>query len=162
MRHASGSLPLPAGRALLVLILASAGCTSTPQASPERDAEAKQFKPRPYAAVIYVYRDEPGTALEPDETILYVNNRLIGTTLPGGFFRFDVRAGAHLLQGYPPDTGRLKLEVRNGEIYFVSQKTAGGTSSFRLVAPETGKRDIVKCCALLENWAPGQRPLLQP
>ena len=162
MRRAPGSLPLPARRTPLVLILAFAGCTSTPQASPERDAAAKRFETRPSSAAVYVYRNEPGTALEPDETVLYVNDRLIGTTVPGSYFRIDMRAGVHLLQGYPPDTGRLKLDVRNGEIYFISLKTAGGTSNFRPVSPETGKRDIVKCCVLFENWAPGQRPLLQP
>ena len=72
--------------------------------------------------------------------------------------RFDVRAGAHLVQGHGYDQGRLKLDARNGEIYFVSLRTASGTSDFRLVAPETGKRDILRCCSLFENWAPGQRP----
>lgn len=146
--------------ALLLLLLALAGCTSTPQATPERDAEAKRFLSRADAAVIYVYRDETGTALETDQTDLYVDDRLIGSTLPGSFFRFDVRAGVHLLHGYGYDQGKLKLDARNGEIYFVSLTTASGTSDFRLVAPETGKRDILRCCSLFENWAPGQRPSL--
>jgi hypothetical protein len=145
---------------MLLLAVALAGCTSTPQATRERDAEAKRFLPRADAAVVYVYRGETGTALETDQVDLYVNDRLIGSTLPGSFFRFDVRAGAQLLHGYGYDQGRLKLATRNGEIYFVSLRTASGTSDFRLVAPETGKRDILRCCALFENWAPGQRPAL--
>jgi len=157
----SGPLLVSVHAALLLLLLALAGCTSTPIASPERDAEAKRFLPRADAAVIYVYRDETGTALDLDTTVLLVNDRLIGSTLPGGFFRFDARAGAHLLQGHGFDQGRLKIDARNGEITFVSLRTAGGTSDFRLVAPETGKRDILRCCSLLENWAPGQRPFLR-
>jgi hypothetical protein len=144
----------------LALVVALAGCASTPQATPERDAEAKQFRPRPDAAVIYVYRSDfvaPGG----EDTVLYVNGRLIGATLPGTFFRFDARAGEHVLHGHGYDQGRLRLEVRNGEIHFVSLITAGGTSVFRRVSPETGKRDILRCCALLENWAPGQRPLFR-
>lgn len=143
---------------LLALLLA--GCASTPQATPERDAEAKQFLSRPDAATLYVYRDDfaaPG----PDDTVLYVDGRLIGATLPRSFFRFDVRAGEHLLHGYGYDQGSLKLTTRSGEIYFVSLQTAGGVSRFTVVSPEAGKRDILRCCSLLENWAPEQRPLLR-
>lgn len=155
--------PLPGARtALAVLMLALAGCASTPQATAERDAEAKQFIARPDAATIYVYRDDFG-AEEPaaQNTVLYVDGRLIGATLPKTFFRFDVRAGMHLLHGFAHDPGSLKVDTRSGEIYFVSLQAAGGTSHFTLVKPETGKRDILRCCALMENWAPEQRPLLR-
>ncbi|HSB49612.1 MAG TPA: DUF2846 domain-containing protein [Burkholderiales bacterium] len=146
-------------RILLIAVLV-AGCTSTPQATPERDADAKRFDSRHDAATIYVYRDEFATS-PSDDTVLYVDDRLIGSTLPKTFFRFDVRAGTRLLHGYGYDQGTLKIDARDGEIYFISLKTTGGTSDFRLVAPETGKRDILRCCALLENWAPDQRPLLR-
>jgi hypothetical protein len=36
-----------------------------------------------------------------------------------------------------------------------------GTSRFRRHDPETGKREVLRCCALMENWTPGQRPLLR-
>ena len=71
--RAHRSLLLSARGALGVSILALAGCASTPQATAEQDAEAKQFNAR----------------------------------------------------------------------------------------PDTGKREILRCCSLLENWAPGQRPLLR-
>ena len=160
--RAPRSLLLGARTTLAVLILALAGCASTPQATPERDAEAKQFIARPDAATIYVYRDDFASA-EPatDDTVLYADGRLIGATLPKTFFRFDVRAGEHLLHGFGYDQGNLKVDTRSGEIYFVSLQTTGGTSRFTLVKPETGKRDILRCCALLENWAPDQRPLLR-
>jgi hypothetical protein len=148
--------------ALLVSILALAGCVSTPEATPERDAEAKRFMARPDAATIYVYRDEIASA-EPgtDDTVLYVDGRLIGATLPRTFFRFDVREGEHLLHGYAHDQGSLKVDTRAGELYFVSLQAAGGISRFMLVKPEAGKRDILRCCSLMENWAPGQRPFLR-
>ena len=160
--RAPRSLLLGARTTLAVLILALAGCASTPQATPERDAEAKRFMARPDAATIYVYRDEFGP-VEPaaDNTVLYVDGRLIGATLPGTFFRFDVRAGEHTLHGYGYDQGTLKVDTRSGELYFVSLQAAGGNSLFTLVRPETGKRDILRCCALMENWAPDQRPLLR-
>jgi len=149
--------------ALLVAMIALAGCASTPQASRERDAEAKRFLSRPDAAVIYVYRNDFPTlgGESSNDSVLYVNDRLIGATLPMIFFRFDVRAGEHLLRGVARDQGRLTLNTRDGELYFVSLQVVGGRSVFRLVDAETGKRDILRCCSLMENWEPGQRPLLR-
>jgi len=149
--------------ALLVAMIALAGCASTPQASRERDAEAKRFLSRPDAAVIYVYRNDFPTlgGESSNDSVLYVNDRLIGATLPMTFFRFDVRAGEHLLRGVARDQGRLTLNTRDGELYFVSLQVVGGRSVFRLVDAETGMRDILRCCSLMENWEPGQRPLLR-
>jgi len=148
--------------ALAVSIVALAGCVSTPQATSERDAGAKRFLARPDAAIIYVYRfDFASTEMASDDTVLYVNDRLIGATLPLTFFRFDVREGVHLLHGTGHDQGQLKLETRAGEIYFVSLQVASGVSDFRRVDAATGKRDILRCCSLLENWVPGQRPVLR-
>ena len=148
--------------ALAVLIIALAGCASTPQATPERDAEAKRFLPRSNTAVIYVYRpDIAVTGVASDDTVLYVGDRLIGATLPLTFFRFEVQEGVHQLHGTGHDVGNLKLEARAGEIYFVMLLSAGGISDFRRVDAATGKREILRCCSLLENWAPSQRPLLR-
>jgi len=149
--------------ALLVAMIALAGCASTPQASRERDAEAKRFLSRPDAAVIYVYRNDFPTlgGESSNDSVLYVNDRLIGATLPMTFFRFDVRAGEHLLRGVARDMGRLTLNTRDGELYFVSLQVVGGRSVFRLVDAETGMRDILRCCSLMENWEPGQRPFLR-
>ena len=155
-------LPRGALVTMAAAVLAIGGCASTPQATPERDAEAKQFVARPDSATIYVYRDDFVTLDQAtDDTVLYVGSRLIGATLPTTFFRIDVQAGEHLLHGHAYDQGSLKVDTRLGEIYFVSLQSTGGTSRFTLVKPETGKRDILRCCALLENWAPEQRPLLR-
>ncbi len=150
------------GRAAAAAVLfAIAGCASTPQASLERDAEAKQFATQPRAATLYVFRsDFPGGTEAPD-SVLYVNDRLIGATLPGTYFRVDVRPGTYVLRGIGHDLGSLKLDTRSGELYFVSLNVIGGHSYFRTVPAETGRRELERCCVLLENWAPGQRPLLR-
>ena len=161
--HPCIRMPRGALEILAAAVLTLGGCTSVPQATGERDAEAKRFMARPDAATIYVYRDD-FAAVEPateNNTVLYLDGRLIGATLPQTFFRFDVRAGEHLLHGYASDQGTLKMDTRSGEIYFVSLQVTGGTSRFALVKPETGKGDILRCCALLNNWAPGQRPFLR-
>ena len=110
----------------LVALLALAACTSTPEASRERDAEAKQFMTHPNAATIYVYRSGLNKHAQIyDDPVLYVDNRLIGNALPGGYFRVDTVPGRHLLHGIGSDAGRLapvilralgdKLHVFDGE-----------------------------------------------
>jgi len=96
-----------------------------------------------------------------NDSVLHVGERLIGQTLPRTFFMFDVPAGEHMLRGVARDMGRLTLHTRDGELYFVSLQVVGGMSIFRRVEPETGKRDILRCCSLMENWEPGQRPFLR-
>jgi hypothetical protein len=144
----------------LALLIAgfAAGCASTPQASRERDSDAKQFGTHPATAALYVFR--PDRALE-EESVLYMDDRLIGATLPGAYFRIDARPGRHRLHGVAADAGSIELEARPGEIYFVSLRVSGGNSIFERVAPERGRAAVLACCALLENWAPGQRPLLR-
>lgn len=148
------------GATLLIAALALAsGCTSTPQASAERDAAAKEFVTHPATAAIYIYR-VPRTD-RGNDTVLYVNDRLIGSTLPGGYFRVDARPGLQRLHGVAHDSGRIEFEARAGEIRFVELSVIEGVSYFAVRDAETGRRDLLACCALLENWAPGQRPLLR-
>jgi hypothetical protein len=138
-----------------------AGCASTPQASLESDAEAKQFLTHPGSATIYVYRDDFAVgSIGMQDSTLYLNGRLVGMTLQKSFYRVNARPGVQLLQGFAYDQGKLQFDVRAGQAYFVSLRVTDGTSHFALVDPERGKRDITRCCALLENWAPGQRPFL--
>ena len=147
---------------LLLVAALIAGCASVPQASRERDAEAKQFVTHPQSSTVYIYRDgfQVGSrGMENSE--LYVDRRLIGSTLPGTFFRLDLRPGPHFLNGFAYDQGRMKLETRPGEIYFVKLTVADADSSFKQVSPDVGKREILRCCSLMENWAPGQRPLFR-
>ena len=145
-----------ASRLLWVLLLA--GCASVPQASRESDAEAQDYLTHPNAATLYVYRNDLSGPVR-NESVLYVDGRIIGATLAGAYFRIDTWPGDRVLHGYGYDQGMLKVSARSGEITFVSLNVTGGTSRFTLVSPEAGKREIARCCVLLENWAPGQRPL---
>lgn len=144
-----------------LLGIALGGCASVPEAAPERNAEARRFETRPGAAALYVFRnDSPGTPTRED-SVLYVDDRLIGATLPGTFFRVDLLPGVHRLQGYGYDQGKLKIRARDGEAYFVALNVINGTSHFDPVAPDAARREIARCCVLMENWQPGQRPLLR-
>src|SRR4051812_44464695 len=109
-------------RALLAVVaagmLALAGCTSTPEAPPPRDAVAKEFYTHPAASTIYVYRSQFNN-LDFD-SVLFLNGRLIGSTLPGTYFRLDVTPGHNVLHGTGIDIGQIELDTRSGELYFVS------------------------------------------
>ena len=145
-----------------VLLAFLAACTSTPQASRERDSEAKEFRTHPSAATIYVYRSNLNQQAQIyDDPVLYVDDRLIGNALAGGFFRIDTVPGRHTLHGFGSDAGRLVVDVRPGQIYYVRLDVVGGQSNFRIEPEQVGRRTVQACCALLENWAPGQRPLLR-
>lgn len=145
---------------LFVLLLAVlGGCASTPQASRQRDAQAKQFISHPATSAIYVYRTD--TYVEEADTTLYIDGRLIGSTLQRSFFRVDVNPGVHRLNGMGPDQGSLTIETRPDQVYYVELSVLGGDSHFSVVAPHIAQAGLIACCMLMENWAPGQRPLLR-
>lgn len=141
-------------------LCALGGCASTPEASPERDADAKLFGSQPAHATLYVYRPDT-TASSEDDSLLIFDGKLIGATLPQTFFRIVAEPGTHVFSGVAVDNGRLQLEGRPGEIYFIRLRVAGGQSFFEPVNPGQGRSELLGCCALLENWRPGQRPLLR-
>jgi hypothetical protein len=151
-------LKLWTGLAVLLTLLVT-GCTSTPEASPERDAEAKQFLTHPGTAAIYVYR--PDVDRFEDHVDLYVDERLVGETLPRTYFRVDAAPGRHVLHGSALDLGRIELDARPGTLVFIEQDVAAGHSHFRVVPEQTGRKRLLACCTLLERWAPGQRPFLK-
>ncbi len=135
------------------------GCASTPQASAERDAEARQFSNHPGSATLYVYRpyfDSPDS-----DTVLWINGKLIGATLPQTYFRVNLNPGKHTLSGMGDDNGQITIETRPGELYFVAISVSSGHTHYWQMPADIGRQTIDRCCALLENWAPGQRPLLR-
>lgn len=145
----------------LPAILLLAGCASTPQAPAGQDALAKQFLTHPDGAALYVYRPDRSPGADTEDTVLYVDDRLIGATLPGTYFRVDLLPGVRRLHGFAHDNGSLSVDIRRGEATFVALTSLNGNSYFAQVDAETAKHDLARCCALMENWTPGQRPLLR-
>ncbi len=94
---------------LLLLVILLAGCASVPQASRERDAEAKRYLTHPHFATLYVYRNDAFAGTASEDAVLHVDGRIIGATLPGTYFRIDVRPGDRVLHGYGYDQGMLKI-----------------------------------------------------
>ncbi len=138
-------------------------CATTPQASLERDAEAKRFEPVTREAVIYIYR--PGPALSGPETTLWVDNRLVGSSLPGTYFRVIALPGRNVIDTSPPDTGRIEINTLGNDVTFVEMRTVAvpegsPSTTFRLMPPEEAKAAIVECCWRLETWRYNQPRIL--
>ena len=142
---------------LLAGALLMAGCTSTPEAQPERNALAKEFLTHPAASTIYVYRSEFNVF--DTDTVLYVDGRVVGSTVPGTYFRIDTTPGRHILHGTGIDLGEIALQTRPGQLYIVELSVVGAQSTFRLLPDQAGRERVRACCTLLTNWAPGMRPL---
>jgi hypothetical protein len=143
--------------ALLLAMLGS--CASTPVATLETDADAKRCESAMNAAIVYLYRPR-GPAGDAASTI-WVNDRLVGETLPTTFFRVPVRPGRTRITASGGDAGRLEIDTQAEGVYFVEMQVQGDTqsasiTSFRRVAPEVAKPAIVGCCRMLDAWRPGQ------
>lgn len=158
--HATGLMKTASALVLLLAFLG--GCASTPEAPLQDDAAAKRFESAPRAAIVYLYRaDASGSA---GISTIWVDDRLVGQTLPATYFRFAVRPGHNRIAAFAGDQGRLEIDTREGGVYFVAMHVGGeGESSpntvFRVVSPDAGKAAILRCCTLLETWRPGQRRL---
>ena len=123
----------------------------------EKDADAKRFDPALRGAVIYLYRPD----IRGGFSTLWVNNRLLGETVTGTYFRVPVQAGRSVITTAGNDMGRIVIDAKDDGVYFVEVQVHGESESdsrtvFRAVPEATGKQAITRCCALLENWRPGQ------
>jgi hypothetical protein len=150
-------------RTFIVLLAAlfCVACVVTPEAPSERDAAAKRFEPVTRDSVIYVYRADIGEVT----TTLIANDRLVGLSLPGTFFRIIVLPGRTVLETMVPDPGRIEVETRGNDVVFVEMRTSGGSdgppsSRFRRMPPEVAKAAILDCCSMLETWRIDQPRLM--
>ena len=144
------------------LLLCSA-CASTPESTAERDAWAKEFEPLTRDSVIYVYRPDPAGTIAVTE--LYVDGRLIGSSLPETYFRISVLPGRHLVETFAGHGPPIEVETRGNDVIFLELQNYSSTDGtpnmrFRRVSPEAGKKAILACCARLETLQRGQQRLL--
>jgi hypothetical protein len=140
-----------------------AACASTPEATPERDAEAKRFESDLRFAVIYIYRPEPAGSA-PAAT-LFADGRIVGDSLPATFFRVIAQPGRNRLEGTAGDIGHIEINTHPGGVYYVQMLVPGDAeqspqSVFTAVPAEQAQAIIRRCCNLLETWRTGQPRLL--
>ena len=127
-----------------VLVLLLAGCAQLPP-SPQ-EIEAKRFEPAPGKSVIYLVRDDPDFTDVGASVML--DDRMMGTTYPGTFFRWVVEPGPHQIRGFAGDSGSFSLATAPDAMYFVQQRVSrflpmpSAQSYFQLV-PEFHGRAVV-------------------
>ena len=143
--------------------LLCAGCVSTPESTPERDAWAKHFEPVTRDSVIYVYR--PDTLGTMATTELFVNGRLVGSSLPGTYFRIPVLPGRSVIEPFSGYGAPITVETSGNDVVFVelqNYSSVDGTPNmrFRQVSAEAGKQAILACCSRLELLRSDQPRLL--
>jgi len=142
-------------------LLACAGCATTPEASRERDEEAKRFEPVTRDSVLYVYR--PDRFESTGASTLWANGQLIGDAISGTYFRILVLPGRTVLHTSLPDPGRIEVTTHGGDVVYVEMQTVTEESPhsyFRIRPAEEAQAAIHACCKRLEVWRPGQPRLV--
>jgi hypothetical protein len=130
-------------RFISILIVALAGCAPLPP-SPQ-DIEAKRFEAVAGKAVVYVVRQYPD--ISRDVATLMLDDRMMGSTYPGTYFRWVLDPGRHVIRGYAADAGGITLDVQPDHIYFIQQSVSeffnGFAQSFFQLVPEPYGRAAV-------------------
>jgi hypothetical protein len=132
--------------ALLGLVLSLAGCITPLPPSPQ-EIEAKRFDPVAGKAVVYLVREYPDISREVATVML--DDKMMGSTYPGTFFRWVVEPGRHQIRGFAGDAGTMVLDTLPDSIYFVQQSytrgfTGFGQSFFRLIPEPYGRGAVMR------------------
>jgi hypothetical protein len=136
---------------LVVLIaLVSAllsGCASVPMATPDADASAKRFQPRPGMANIYLYRNETfGAAIAMTVSL---DGRIMGRTGPQTYFLWEVEPGRHEIQSHTENLSRITIDAQPDRNYYVWQEVKMGMwqpgSLLQLMGEAEGRRGVLEC-----------------
>jgi len=127
---------------LFVILGACAPLPPTPQ-----DIEAKRFETVQGQSVIYVVRPYPDASSQG--ATLWLDDRVMGSTFPGTYFRWVVPAGRHRIAGYAGDSGNIVLDTAPGAVYFVYQSFGrplgfSGQSYFQVLDPAAGRSMVMQ------------------
>ena len=136
--------------AVVSALIVVTGCASVARAPAATDMASKQFTAKPEVAQIYVYRNETlGAALSMPVTL---DGKLMGTTGPNSYFKFDVASGLHKLTSQG-DGSQLDVNAEAGKLYFVWQEVKmglmSGGSKLQLVPADKGKAGVLECTQIL-------------
>jgi len=134
---------------LAAAMLALAGCVQLPLTP--LDLQARKFESIPDKVVIYVVRDSPD--FSDVAATIWLGEKLMLTTYPGTYFRWEVPPGAHRITGAAADIGQITLDTRPGTLYFVQQRVAAAMmgfpqSSFHHVDAPNGRAAVLRSVLL--------------
>jgi hypothetical protein len=130
---------------LFLLLLVFGACAPLPPTP--RDIEAKRFENVQGQSVIYLVRPYPDASSQG--ATLWLDDRVMGSTFPGTYFRWVVPPGRHRIAGYAGDSGNIVLDTAPGAVYFVSQNFGrpfgfSGQSYFQLLDPAAGRSMVMQ------------------
>ena len=109
----------------LALVSLLAGCASMGPSA--QQMQAVRIEGAPGMAVIYIIRTNPDLSYVPAQ--IAIDDRMLGTTSAGTYFRVEVPAGRHRISGYGVDAGTITIDAQADRIYFVHQTVAGNWRS---------------------------------
>lgn len=138
----------------LLLIAASllAGCANVPLASHDADALAKQMKPVPDKAVIYIFRNEEYSA--PWRVHVALDGNDIGATGALTYMRLVVEPGEHVITSLTRHSTGLVVNVEAGRVYYVWQEIQMGFFQPRAVLQKVDRMTAeiaLRTCQLIEG-----------
>ena len=133
---------------ILFAILMTA-CASVPMESPEKDRAAKNARPAPGKALIYVYRNEFfGAAMK---MAVKLDGKIAGQTAKETYFMWQVSPGRHVISSEMEgdEDYKLALNCKAGKSYYVWQEIKMGmfsaNSKLHLVSPKQGRKGVQEC-----------------
>ncbi|HUI70243.1 MAG TPA: DUF2846 domain-containing protein [Spirochaetia bacterium] len=129
---------------LPLAVLTLAGCVTTytppapsPQASPDQDAQAKQFVPPDGKGNLYIQRASEFVLLgQPTPFAVTIDGREVGGIVPGMYYCFPLDPGRHTLSASSEASiAHEAVTVEAGKNYFyqiTSSKAADNTTKLTL------------------------------
>jgi hypothetical protein len=117
------------GTALFAFALLT-GCTSLSTLPPA--GSSPRVEGTPGKAVVYLVRTRPDISYLAAPLI--VDDRMIGATHAGTYFRLELTPGRHQIRGYGEDPGVITLDLQGDRVYFIQQSVAG---SWRATNPQS-------------------------
>lgn len=133
------------GVILFVATLLLGGCASAPMASLEHDSSAKEFKPQPDKAGLYIYRSETMGMAFPMTVV--VNGKTLGQTAAHTYFLVNVTPGTYRIESHAEDISTLNLTLKANKNYYVWEEVKMGMwsprSSLQQVGDDAGQKGVL-------------------
>lgn len=130
--------------ALAGAALSLAACVQLPPTP--QDLQAKKFEAVPDKAVIYLVRDYPD--FSDHAAPVWLGDKIMITTHPGMYYRWEAPPGAHRITGAFADIGTITLQTEPGRIYFVRQQLSPflrfPQSYFYVVSEPQGRAAVMR------------------
>ena len=106
---------------ILAVVLSLAAC-ALPKL--EGNPETVHFEP-PAAGMSVIYLMRSAKDWGTNATWVFIDDRLVGTTAAGVYYRIEVPPGRHRLSGYAYDQGNITLNTQANGVYFIEHHVLG-------------------------------------